>query len=218
MKIGIILTGIIEEYYLDKLIKLYEDFLYTKIVSTWNYIDNKIIEKLKENNFLVIQSDYPANLDKNSVNYQNYSTYVGIEYSKQFGITHVLRMRCDMFCTNTNKYLEICENKYENNKLIFLCYLSHDCGYLIDFGHFGSIDDSLKYINNYKKQDDCRFAEKFRQELCFGTSDFNIIKNKVIFVFEEVMKNNIDFGYMRNYRTKTQLLDIYLHPIFKALF
>jgi hypothetical protein len=66
-------------YYLDEMIQSYDNCNYIKIVSTWNYIDSKIIEKLKENNFQVIQSDFPDNLRGTSVNYQNYSTYMGID-------------------------------------------------------------------------------------------------------------------------------------------
>lgn len=41
MRIGIIFTGIIEEYFIDEFISLYGniDSKYCKIVSTWDYTD-----------------------------------------------------------------------------------------------------------------------------------------------------------------------------------
>jgi hypothetical protein len=198
MKIGIVITGIICDNYLDEMIRSYENCTHIKIISTWNYVDTKIIEKLKENNFKVIQSDFPNNLSGTSVNYQNYSTYMGIEYSKTFNVTHVIRMRCDMICTNINKYINICENRYELNKMIYLYYLKHDGGYLIDYTHFGSIEDTLKYINHYQDNNDNRFPEKFRQEQCYGTSEYNIIKENVIFILEEIVDSNIDFLFIKD--------------------
>ena len=90
MKIGVILTGIIEEYYLDELISSYKPIinnllsdvpsdikLYTSfsdtldweykervntehiaIISTWSYTNKSIIEKLLNNGFYVVISEF----------------------------------------------------------------------------------------------------------------------------------------------------------------
>jgi hypothetical protein len=120
-------------------------------------------------------------------------------------------MRCDMICTNINKYINICENRYENDKMIYLCYLKHDEGYLLDYAHFGSIDDTLKYVHHYQDNNDNRYAEKFRQQSCYGTSDYNFIKDKAIFVMEEAINSNIEFCYIKDgYKHyKTNLKDYF---------
>jgi hypothetical protein len=197
MQIGIIITGIIEDYYLDELIESYKGCEYYKIISTWNYIDNSIINKLKENNFIVVQSDFPTNIHKNSVNYQSYSTLVGIEKAKELNITHIIRVRGDMKCTNINKLLEIYQNIYENSKFISILFYKHGGGYLIDYGYFSDVNFCEKYNNSFQSNYDDRFSEKFRQEMCFGT-DLNSIKDNIIYSGEILLRENIDFAYLKN--------------------
>lgn len=199
MKIGIIITGIICDYYLDELINCYKNCEYIKIITTWNYIDNSIIHKLKENGFLVIQSDFPTNIYPNSVNYQNYSTKIGIEYAENIGITHVIRVRADMECNNINKLLEIYKNIYEENKMIFLCHFHNDpAGYLIDYAHFGNIDDTKKYICHFQFPNDKRYPEKYRQEMCYKTDDINVINKLVSYSVKYLLEENIDFSILKN--------------------
>jgi hypothetical protein len=203
MKIGIILTGLIENYYIDDLITVYKDCNYDKIVSTWNYTDSSIIDKLKQNNFHVVQSDFPGNIDPSSVNFQNYSFSIGMEKAKELNITHVLRMRSDVYCNNINKLIDIYTKIYEKDKLIFLMYfLNRDIQlryrYLIDQIYFGDLELLTKYSCCIKHQNDDRYAEKFRQEECFGTSDYNILRDKVIFSAKELVKNNIELVYLKH--------------------
>ena len=200
MNIGVILTGIIEEYFLDELIKVYENCKVYKIVSTWDYIDSNIINKLKQNGFIVVTSTFPNDIDKCSVNFQNFSFKMGIEKAKEIGVTHVLRMRSDLYCNDINKLIEIYEKIYNDGKMIFLLYFLNRnvyYEYLIDFAHFGDLYMSEKYACCIKDISDSRFAEKFRQEEGFGTSDYNIIKKHVIFSAEELLKNNIEIRYLK---------------------
>ena len=39
-----------------------------------------------------------------SVNYQNFSCKIGIEYAESLNITHILRIRADMKCNNIQLY------------------------------------------------------------------------------------------------------------------
>jgi hypothetical protein len=202
MKIAIIITGIIHEYLLDDLIKCYIDCKYIKIISTWNYIDKNIIDKLKENNFLIIQSNFPKNMDNNSVNYQNYSTKVGIEYasSLNLSLTHFLRIRGDLSCNNINRLLEIYSYIYEDEKYIFLLHFHNDpSGYLVDYCYFSNINNSKKYWCNFLEFNDkrFRFTEQFLQELCFGTNDLNIINNYVIYSGKYLLEENIDLFWLK---------------------
>lgn len=211
MKIGIVITGIICDYFLDDLIQCYDNCNYTKIISTWNYIDSAIISKLKDNNFLIVQNDFPSNIHPNSTNYQNFSTKVGIEYAESIGITYILRMRADVTCNNMNRLLEIYSNIYEVNKMIFLLHYHNDpSGYLIDHVHFGSIFDSKKYVYHFQNSNDSRYPEKFNQEMCFETNDFSIIINLVVYSGSYLLKEKIDFAYLKmDYRNYTNLLKIY---------
>jgi len=212
MKICIVITGIISDDFLEDLIKCYNNCEYTKIITTWNYIDVNIINKLKENNFLIIQSDFPSNLHPNSVNYQNYSGKIGIEYAESMGFTYILKFRADIECNDINKLLEIYKNIYVENKMIFLCHFHNDPnGYLIDYAHFGNINDTKKYICNFQNINDNRYPEKFRQEECYETTDLNKIINFVVFSGKYLLQNNIDFSFLKKeYRHNTNLLKLYI--------
>jgi hypothetical protein len=212
MRIGIIITGIVCDYFLDDLIKCYKDCNFMLIITTWNYINKNIIDKLKENNFLVVQSDFPENIHPNTVNFQNYSGKVGIEYAESLGITHILRVRADMECNNINKLLEIYKNIYQEGKNIFLLHFHNNpIAYLIDYGHFGNIDDTKKYICNFQNCDDSRFPEQFRQEMCYGTNDINIINNYVIYSGHHLLDANIDFSFLKDiYKHYRNLIKTYV--------
>jgi hypothetical protein len=200
MIIGIIITGIIEQYFLEDLISVYKNCNCKKIISTWDYTEQRIIDKLKQNGFNVVQSEFPNDIEKCSVNFQNYSFKIGLEKAKELSLTHVLRMRGDMFCNDINKLLEIYKEIYETGKMIFLLYFLNRIPYyeyLIDHIHFGDVYMSERYACCIRKPFDKRFPEKFRQEECFGTGDYDIIKNFVIFSSEELIKNNIELKYMK---------------------
>jgi hypothetical protein len=206
MKIGIILTGIIEDYYLNDLIDCYKDCLYEKIISTWDYTDVIIINKLKENGFHIIQSTFPDDIYKCTTNYQNYSFKMGIQKVKELdiGITYVLRMRSDLVCTDINKLLQICEKVYDENKLIFSFYFRRDLceksnfkynttnGYIMDLLYFGNIQLISKYGCCIRDKYDYRFIEKFNQEMCFSTSNYKKLRKQCIFIGKELIKNNIE--------------------------
>ena len=193
---------------------MYKNCKYTKIISTWDYIDNHIINTLKNNDFIVLQNTFPDDMYKISVNYQNYSTMKGIEYAESINISHLLRIRADMSLNDINKMIDIYMNIYEKDKIIFFSHYHNNdftIGYLIDYGHFGDIKDSKKYICNFQKQGDERFGEQFRQELCFGTSDLNIINKKVVYSVETLVDNNIEIIFLKEqYKNQVNALKVYL--------
>jgi len=209
MKIGIILTGIIEDYYLNDLIDCYKDCLYEKIISTWDYTDVTIINKLKENGFHIIQSSFPDEIHKCSVNYQNYSFKMGMQKVKELdiGITHILRMRSDIVCSDINKLLQICEKVYDENKLIFSFYFIQNIaiisnfkyipmnGYNLEHFYFGNIQLISKYSCCIRDKYDYRFPERFRQEICFSTINYKKLRKKSIYIGKELLKNNIELTF-----------------------
>lgn len=216
MKIAIVITGIVEEYFLERMIKQYENCAYAKIVSTWNYTNKNIITKLIENGFIVILSDFPENYFKCSVNYQHYSTLMGINYCENSNenYTHVFRMRADMICSDINKLLNVYESIYEENKIIFVMkfFVGYEkCSYLIDYAYFGSLSQVKKYTITIQIQNDSRFPEQFAQEECFGTSDCEIINNHVIYSYTHLIEAGVDFSFLKKeYESNTNLLQTYI--------
>ena len=214
MKIGIILTGIIEEYYLNDLIRCYENISknknYVIIISTWKYTDENIISKLKEHNFQIILSEFPEDIDKSSVNYQHFSYLIGLETARMNNCTHVIRIRSDLFITDIYKFLKIYETIY-CEKPIFLALFNHEGGYLIDHIFMYDIDFYENFTFKYKDKNDNRFPEKYLQEVYFGTSDCTILKEKVTLSIRELIKNDVQLIFLKGiYREQGNLLVRYL--------
>lgn len=198
MKIGIVSTGIVYDYCINAIIEQYQNLdknKYTIIISTWNYIDINLIEQLKSNGFIVIQNDFPDNLLKTSVNYQHFSYLCGVEYAKNIDISHILRVRSDVI-TNMQSLLKIYEDIYDN-KPIFITYIRHDCGYLIDYATFFDINFYNNFEFTYQKNGDNRFPEKYLQETYFGSSDWIILKPLVTLSITKLLENNVDFVFLK---------------------
>jgi hypothetical protein len=219
MRIGIIFTGIIEEYFIDEFISLYGniDSKYCKIVSTWDYTDQKLIDVLKCNGFHVVLSHFPESIHKSSVNCQLFSYKMGVDFAINNQITHVFRTRSDMYINDIQKLLTIYESVY-CGKPIFLGLCNHMGGYLFDWAYFNSIDFLSDITFIYQSYDDSRFPEKYLQELFFGSSDIFVIMNRVSFSIYQLSENNVEIGFLKQcYREQGNLLYHYIqHGLLNA--
>jgi hypothetical protein len=208
MKISIIFTGIIDNYLVDEFIELYKniDSKYVKIVTTWSYTDKFIIDKLINNKFNIILSDFPENIKKSSVNYQLFSLYKGIELANTFNVTHFLKIRSDMRVSNISRLLNIYERIY-CDKPIFIGLINHMNGYLIDYIYFFDISFFDNIINVFQTNNDDRFAEKYMQDLYFGTSDIKTLLHATTTSIFELVKNDIEISFLKKcYREQGNIL------------
>jgi hypothetical protein len=216
MKIGIILTGIVEESYLDKLILCYQnihdDDKYLKIISTWSYTNKAILDKLSTNGFTIVLSEFPNDIYPASINYIYYSFNKGLEMAKKLNCTHTLQCRSDVFISNIEKLLEIYTKLYLTNlKPVFLTIFTNTLPfYLLDYLYMFDIKfyDNFNFI--YKKNGDDRFNEQYLQEIYFGTSELSIIRNNVNLSFQELYNNNIEILFLKaHYRKQGNVLNSY---------
>ena len=226
MKIAIIFTGIITNEYIDDFICGYKDIdnnKYHKIVSTWDYTEQSIIDKLILHKFTVVLSNFPEFIPKRSANYILFSLSKGIEFVKTTNATHILQIRSDMCVNNMNKLLNIYENIY-SNKPIFLGCFNHDGGYLFDYCYLFDIHFFHTFVFVWQSEDDNRFNEKYIQETYFQTSDVHCLLDMVTTSIFELVKNNIEIYCVKTkYREQTKLLTGYLqvgvfHPPKSPLF
>lgn len=212
MRIGIIFTGIIEEYFIDEFISLYGniDNEYCKIVSTWDYTDQKIIDVLNSNGFHVVLSHFPESIHKTSANYQLFSYKMGVEFAINNQITHVFQTRSDMYINDIQKLLTIYKSIY-CGKPIFLGSFDHMGGYLFNYAYFIPVDFLSDVPNIYQSYDDSRFPEKYLQELFFGTSNIFVIMNRVSFSIYQLIENNVEIGFLKQcYRDQGNVLYRYI--------
>jgi len=212
MRIGIIFTGIIENYFIDDFISLYGtlDSNICKIVSTWYYTDQKIIDMLKNNGFHIVLSHFPETLHKSSANYQLFSFNMGVNFAINNQITYVFQTRSDMYISDIQKLLAIYKSIY-CEKPIFLGLFNHMGGYLFNYAFFIPVDFLSDVQDIYQSYEDSRFSEKYLQELFFGTSDIFVITNKVSFSIYKLIENNIEIGFLKQcYRDQGNVLQRYL--------
>jgi len=113
----ILFTGIIEKEYINYYLNFPNDLKKNILFSTWNSIDNDIIQLLLKNNFNVIQNNFLDDMEKTSVNYQNYITNVGVKYAIENNYTHVLRLRADLLPTDLNKLIITYKKIYKEKKI-----------------------------------------------------------------------------------------------------
>lgn len=200
MKIGIVFTGIIEEYYIDDFIRLYsniDEIKYCKIVSTWRYTSENILNKLQENGFKIILSDFPEELFKVSVNYYLYSFIKGSNYLiDNTDITHLLHIRSDLNIPNIHLLLHIYENIY-CGKPIFIGCFKHNEGYLLCYTYLLSVDFYKSIHFRYQTPLEDTYPEKYMQELFFGTSDWKILIQCVTSSILHLIDNNVEIHFLK---------------------
>jgi len=114
---------------------------YNYIFSTWTN-DAKRNEYYDDN---VIFSITPVHAGYKNINLQKISTLNGLHTAKNLGFTHCMKIRSDLYPTNTEKFMEI----LNHDKLNFIsrhCYKVIDGldGYLIDYMQYGPIDMMIR--------------------------------------------------------------------------
>ena len=219
MKLAIVFTGIVNNYCVDSFIEHYKDIditKYIKIISTWNNADTASIDKLRANDFMIIQSTFPDNIAFRSSNYQHFSYLHGIKFARNLGATHVLRMRSDMYCTNITRMLEIYQELY-CNKPIFITYYTHDGGYLIDYACMFALTFYDNFTFTYQTSDDPQFTEKYLQETYFGSSEWNGIEPQITLSLKLLLENDIDFLWLKQeYIEHGKQIERYLNSNFEC--
>lgn len=160
----VIITGLVLDEYVDSLIKTYEK-VENKIVVTWKDQNPHLLNKLKNNGFIILQNDYP---DKRcSVNYQTRSIYSGIMTAKELGFKYVIRMRTDVFCNNFLSLMKKIRHLYIKN---FTCICGQgysNIDYFNDFCMASSIEDFMKMFYKEQTEEDNRYPELFWMETYF---------------------------------------------------
>jgi hypothetical protein len=135
----IIITGLLKPEYIDSLIFIYRN-IKNKIISTWNDENIDFLNKLKQNNFIIILNEKPKIM--HGYIYQSLHITNGCLKAKEMGFKYVLRFRSDCYVVNYNyneddknliKYVYSKNNNnvnynksleyYSDDKLLkFICY------------------------------------------------------------------------------------------------
>jgi hypothetical protein len=211
MSQGIVIQG--PTNYYREIVDCYAD-VPNVVFSTWDDEPQENIDYIKSKNIDIVQSPKPIFPGYLNVNYQTLSTYVGLEYLKEKGVTEALKIRGDLKPNNVKLLLEILKNK----PISFLAICKPDARplyYELEYTHtsFDFPVDLFLYgsVENLEK---C-FAFQIEQELPIPPEsliaynyflnsnlefklDYNtFIKNNISFFMNDCLKNNIKVKWLK---------------------
>jgi hypothetical protein len=206
---GVIIQG--PTQYAKEIIHLYEG-IPNVVWSTWEGED---VELIKSKNIEVIQSTLPKFPGHLNINYQTLSTYAGVEYLKNKGVTEALKIRGDLKPNNVKLLLEILKNK----PLSFLAICKPDVRplyYELEYTHtsfdfpvdlflYGNLDN-LEKCFNFQVEDNkpippeslIAYSYFINSNLEFKLDYDTFIKNNISFFMNDCLKNNIKMEWLKH--------------------
>ena len=105
---GVVIQG--STGYVNEVIDLYEG-IPNVVFSTWKNEPEENIQLIKSKGIDVIQSPKPQIVGKFNVNLQALSTFTGVQYLKNKGVTEILKIRNDLKPNNIKLLLDILKGK-----------------------------------------------------------------------------------------------------------
>lgn len=205
---GIVIQG--PTNYAKEVADLYEG-IPNVVWSTWKGED---VEYIKSKGIDVIQSTPPEFGGHLNVNFQTVSTYAGLAYLRNKGVTEALKIRGDLKPNNVKLLLEILKGK----PLSFLAIckpkvrgIYYELGYIhdsfdfpVDLFLYGNIKNLEKCFNfqtyeNYLIPPEALIAYNyfFHSNLEFKLDYRTFIDNGISFFMNECLENNIKVDWLK---------------------
>jgi len=208
---GIIIQG--PTTYCKEVIDCYQD-IPNVVFSTWDGEPQENIDYIKSKNINVIQSIKPLIPGYLNINYQTSSTFNGIQYLKNKGITEGLKIRSDYHIDNLKLLLNILKNK--SLSFLSICKpdvrpLYYELGYIhtsfdfpVDHIIYGTLDNLEKCFNFQLEENLLVPPEALIAYSYFYNSnlefklDYDIfIKNNISFFMNDCIDNNINITLLK---------------------
>lgn len=191
---AILFAGLIDAHHLDIVIASAIHIEAIKFASIWHNTDEKDIQKLIDNDFIIIKNNTN---DQDLFRPQNITIVNALKFIKDNykHIEYVLKTRFDIITSDYNTYLEKTRHLY--NKLTVISGIETDITYFLDIIVSGNIDVMTNFFRNHPIHDK-RAYEQFLLENYLNTtptkSDITSIMN---FTLDICIKNNIEFLWIR---------------------
>ncbi len=185
------------------------------VFSTWDDEPQENIDYIKSKGIDIIQSPKPTFPGYLNINYQTLSTFNGIQYLKEKGVTEALKIRGDLKPNDTKLLL----NTLKNKPLSFLAIckpdtrpLYYELGYIhtsfdfpVDLFLYGNIENLEKCFSFQIEQELPIPPESLIAYNYFVNSslefklDYNtFVKNNISFFMNDCLKNNIKMVWLKN--------------------
>jgi hypothetical protein len=187
----VVISGLLNDEYVNNLLITYSSFS-NKIITTWENQQKELIEKLKDNGFIIVLNK-PLILtcfnQHISALVQTTAIKSGVIKANELGFKYAIRMRTDITCNDFNLFCNTIERMYKE-KITVLCGLLN---YFYDAVVAGPIEKMLKFYRNIPSDYDTRGPERYLMEEYMEDTNTTVelFKTKVYFCLEEVRKANI---------------------------
>lgn len=212
MSQGIVIQG--PTNYYREIVDCYTD-IPNVVFSTWDDEPQENIDYIKSKNIDIVQSPKPIFPGYLNINYQTLSTYIGLEYLKEKGVTEALKIRGDLKPNNVKLLLEILKNKplsflaicKSNVRSLYyeLEYTHTSFDFPVDLFLYGNIENLEKCFSFQIEQElsippESLIAYNYflNSNLKFKLNYNTFIKNNISFFMNDCLKNNIKVKWLKN--------------------
>lgn len=201
----ILITGQLNANFTDRLIESYKN-ISNKLISTWKDTPSELIEKLKNDNFIILLNDeeYLKN-DQHKHNRQLLPIRNGILEAEKLGFKYVMRSRTDIFSNDIDKYLMKTRSMYKD-KLTFIAGIKNvKWGiYFLDIIVSGEISKMLSMFvikePKNKKAYELYLIEMYTKKNKINAEELN---QNFSFSLNTCLENEIEFIWVRDGKWKT---------------
>lgn len=199
----------------NKIVDSFSKCKYKILFCGWEDDDIKTTDNVE-----VLLLKKPINILPKYCNYQSEGVLGGVNYLKEKGYTHFLKLRWDMIPDkeDINKFVEILISKYKD-KPIFYSVSINNCSMLQDWLLFGTELDHIKY---WKIEDNNLHGSQVAEHIFFlnfvkanglninlgDLSNIELLKNYIDFCCKEVIENNIKIDMFVNNDGYKTIVDI----------
>jgi len=208
---GIVIQG--STGYINEVIDLYTD-IPNVVFSTWEDEPEENIQLIKSKGIEVIQSPKPLVSGKFNINLQALSTFAGIQYLKNKGITEILKIRNDLKPNNIKLLLEVLKGKSlsflaickPNVRPMYydLVYIHNSFDFPVDLFIYGTTEN-LEKCFDFQVEDELNIPPEaliaynyfVNSGLDFRLDYDTFIKNGISFFMNECLENNIQVEWLK---------------------
>lgn len=208
---GVIIQGSTD--YCRSILESYRD-IPNVVFSTWDDEPLENINYIKSNKIEVIQSTKPSFNGYLNINYQTLSTYKGIHFLKDKGVTEALKIRGDLKPNNVKLLLDILKGK--SLSFLAICkpnvrplyyeleYIHNSFDFPVDLLLYGNLENLEKCFNFQTEENYIIPPESLISYNYFSNSgiefklDYDIfIKNNISFFMNECIQHDIKINWLK---------------------
>ena len=208
---GVVIQG--STGYVNEVIDLYKD-IPNVVFSTWEGEPEENIQLIKSKGIEVIQSPKPTVSGTFNINLQALSTFAGVQYLKNKGVTEILKIRNDLKPNNIKLLLDVLKGKSlsflaickPNVRPMYydLVYIHNSFDFPVDLFLYGTAEN-LEKCFDFQVEEELNIPPEalivynyfVNSNLDFRLDYDTFIKNGISFFMNECLENDIKIEWLK---------------------